>query len=152
MKNKTGLYVVIGLVVIIIFSALVSNLTGKEEVVAETQFNNVSYAEYKALFEGDTLEFVYVGRAGCGYCQATVPLLVQIQEEENIVFNYLDTDTMTETDFGDISNTAEVFAGEWGTPTMLAIYNGEVVEVVSGYTEIENLRTFVENSKLAVGE
>jgi predicted bacteriocin transport accessory protein len=150
MKNKTGLFVVIGLVVIIIFSALVSNLTGKEK--EEVEFNDVSYEEYKALFEGETLEFVYVGNEGCGYCQATVPLLGQLQEEENVVFNYLDTYTMTEDDFADIATTAEAFTGEWGTPTIIAIYDGEAIASISGYTEIENIRAFIENAVLTAGE
>ncbi len=145
-SNKTWLYLVIGLVIVIGFSALVSNITGPEEE-EEVKFNDVSYSEYKELFNSEDLEFVYVGREGCSYFKSTVPLLGQLQEEEKIEFNYLNTDTMTQENFTDIATTAKAFEGEWGTPTLLAILDGKAIDYVSGYKEIADLREFVQNAK-----
>lgn len=143
-KNKTGLFIVLGLVGVILFSALVSNLT-------DQGFSDI-YLEYQELFNSDELEFVYVGRDGCDYCQAISPLLEQLEEEEEIEFFYLNTDKMRRLDFEDIPNTADVFKEDWGTPTLLSIYDGEIVETVSGYREIEELREFVKKSKEAVSK
>lgn len=145
-KNNTGLFFIIGFAVIIAFSVLISNLAPKDEE-EEVVFNKVTYAQYKTLLVGEDLEFVYVGNAGCGYCKMVVPLLGQLQTQYAIVFNYLDTYTMSSDDFVDIQTTAEVFAGgKWGTPTLLAIKNAEVISTVSGYRELDALKEFVEDA------
>ena len=149
-KNKTGLFAIIGLVLIIGFSALVSNLTAPEETdPVNLEFKTITYTEYEALFNKDNegLVFVYVGRPGCSYCQKIKPLLKTLEEEEGIEFNYLNTDTMTEENFNAISTTSKAFEAEWGTPTLLAILNGENVSYVDGYREIEVLRSFVTEAK-----
>lgn len=142
-KNRTGLFFIVGFAIIIGFSTLISSLLPKEE---EVVFNNITYAQYKETLESETLKFIYVGRTDCTYCIKITPLLGKIQTEYSIVFNYLNTDTMTTENFTDISTTAEVFEGEWGTPTLLAIKNGEVISTVSGYRELSALKTFVEDA------
>lgn len=145
MKNKKniGLYYVIGILLIIGFSVIISNITAPDVV----KFNDITYSEYEEIIGSTDLEFVYVGRTDCSYCQKITPLLGQLQSEENVVFNYLNTDTMGELDFEDIKSTAKVFEGEWGTPTILAIKDGKVLNTISGYKEKEELRTFVQVSK-----
>lgn len=158
-ENKTGLFVVLGLVFIIGFSMLISNLTGTNTTgtndvnQGSIEFKSVTYAEYEKLF-GETnkgLVFVYVGRPACSYCQKIQPLLKQLETEESIVFNYLNTDNMSQEEFGKISSTSPAFAGEWGTPTLLAIIDGKEHSNVNGYREIAELRTFVKTAKSAAG-
>jgi predicted bacteriocin transport accessory protein len=152
-KNNTGLYAILGLVFIIGFSILVSNLTGPEEAKLPV-FKTITYAEYEQLFD-DTkkgLVFVYVGRPTCSYCVKIQPLLKTLEEEENMVFNYLNTDEMTAEEINTkISTTTAAFAGEWGTPTLLAIIDGKEHSNVNGYRELEELRTFVKAAKSAIG-
>ena len=147
-KNKTGLFIALGLAFIIGFSILISSLTGKEAV----KFNNITYNEYAKYWgkEDGGLVFVYVGRPGCSYCVAIKPLLGQIQTEENIVFNYLNTDTMSQANFTDLATTSKTFEGEWGTPTLLAIINGKEHSNIAGYREIDDLRAFVKDAKNAM--
>jgi predicted bacteriocin transport accessory protein len=141
-KKKTGLFIILGLIFVIAFSALISNLTAEEEA-----FNNITYSEYKKLYKSDDLEFVYVGRPGCGACQITEPILEDSQEETDVVWNYLNTDTMSQSDFADIASTAEEFTGEWGTPTMLAIKDGKVLNSISGYRDKDVVIDFIQTSK-----
>jgi thioredoxin 1 len=143
-KKKTGIYIVLGLILIIGLSALISNLTTKEE---KEVLNAITYSEYKDFYKSNDLEFVYVGRPGCGYCQMTRPFLEELQDEEKMVWNYLNTDTMTQSDFDDIAKTADAFAGEWGTPTLLAIKDGKVLNSIAGYREKDVLKSFIESSK-----
>lgn len=147
-KNKTGLFIVLGLLFIIGFSILISSLTGKDEI----KFNNITYKEYSEFFGENKkdLVFVYVGNPNCGYCQQIQPLLGQLQTEENIVFNYLNTDTMTKEDFENVSTTSKAFEGDWGTPTLVAILNGKEHSNVGGYREIDALREFVKTAKSAL--
>ena len=150
-KNKAGVSVVLGLIFIIGFSILISNLTTPEgsTISGETNFKNISYKEYEALFEEDQkgLVFVYVGNPTCGYCQKIEPLLGALEIEESIQFNYLNTATMSPDDFNNISKTSKAFEGEWGTPTLVAIINGEEHSNVNGYREINELREFVKAAK-----
>lgn len=147
-KNKTGLFAVIGLVFIIGFSALISNLTAPEEA-KEIEFKKVSYTEYEDLFDEKSkdVSFVYVGRPGCSFCVKIQPLLKTVEEEEGIIFNYLNTDTMNEDDFNSLTNTSEAFQSEWGTPTLVAIVEGKAFSYLDGYREIEDIREFVKNAK-----
>lgn len=147
-KSHTSLYIIIGLVVVIIASILVGNSTAKKaDDTSFSDLKSVTYTQYKELFKSTTLQFIFVGRPGCGYCQMTEPLVAELQKEEGVVFNYLNTDTMTQADFDDIANTAEVFKGQWGTPTMLAVKDNKVINVVEGYREKSVLKTFIEDSK-----
>lgn len=147
-KNKTSLFIVLGLIFIIGFSMLISNLTGKEEV----SFKNINYREYSEFFGENKkgLVFVYVGRPGCSFCVQIQPLLGKLQTEENIVFNYLNTDTMTNEDFENIASTSKAFEGEWGTPTLVAIVDGKEHSNVGGFREIDDLREFVKTAKSAL--
>lgn len=146
-KNKTSLFIGLALIFIIAFSIFISSMTGKEEI----KFNNVSYQEYEKYYgeNKDKLVFVYVGRPGCTYCVQIQPLLGQIQEEEKIVFNYLNTDTMSQDDINNLPKTAKAFEGKWGTPTLVAIVNGKEHSSLNGYSEIESIREFVKTAKSA---
>lgn len=113
--------------------------------ILEAAFNKISYSKYKELLTSEQLEIIYVGRPGCGYCQAIIPTLVLIQNNYPIVFNYLNTETMTSEDYADISTTASVFSGKWGTPTLLAIKNGQVVASKPEYAEYSEIEQFIKS-------
>lgn len=139
-KNRAGLYFVIGLVFIIGFSVLVNNVLPKEE---EIEFNKINYSQYKELINSDDFQLVYFGNEDCGYCAQIEPILGKIEKEYSIKVNYVDTYTLTEENLSDISTTADVFAGKWGTPTLIAIKDGEVVSTKSGYAEYDVIKQFV---------
>lgn len=152
-KNKTGLFAILGLVFIIGFSILISNLTAPEVAEVENiEFKKVTFTEYESFFneENKGLVFVYVGSPACGHCVRIQPLLKTLEEEQQIVFNYLNVSEMTEEEMGKFPSTSKTFEGQWGTPTLLAIVNGKEISNVSGYREIEELRTFVTNAKSAL--
>ena len=139
-KNRSGLYILFGIIFIISFSIFVSSF------YSSVEFNNIKYSEYKELYNENDLAFVYVGKEDCGYCKATVPYLGELQEELNITFNYLDTATMTNDNFDNIATTSEAFEGEWGTPTLLAIKDGKVLNYLAGYREKDIIKAFIEAS------
>ncbi len=152
-KNKTGLFAILGLVFIIGFSVLISNLTAPEIAESENiEFKKVTFTEYEALFneENKGLVFVYVGSPSCGYCVKIQPLLKTLEKEQQIVFNYLNITEMTQEEMGKLPSTSKTFEGQWGTPTLLAIVNGKEISNVSGYREIDELRTFVTDAKKAL--
>ena len=141
-KNKGIIYLVLGFVFILGFSILISNLSPKGQ-----ELNDITYSQYKDILEKEGLHFVYLGTPHCGFCEAIEPILKRLQEEENIVFNYLNISTKTDSEYGDIESTADFFREPWGTPTLLAINDKEVINVVSGYREIDDLRDFIKESK-----
>ena len=84
-KNKTGLFVILGLVFIIGFSILISNLTAPEVAEVENiEFKKVTFTEYESFFneENKGLVFVYVGSPECGHCVRIQPLLKTLEEEQ----------------------------------------------------------------------
>ena len=153
-KNKTSLFIVLGLIFIIGFSMLISNLTGKEEVTLE----QISYTDYAEFFgeKKKGLVFVYYGSPNCGWCERIKPLLAKLETEEGVKFKYLIAETLTLENANDMLKTTSVFGeGEtdpqkMGTPALVAIVNGKEHSNVGGYREIEDLREFVKAAKSAI--
>lgn len=146
MKNKMSIIVVFGLLFIISFSVLVSNLTGGEEL---PKLNEITYEEYASYFDETSkdLVFVYVGQPGCGACMATEPILKQLQDEEKVVFNYYDVTQLSEENRDVFIKTSKSFEEGIYTPTLIAIFNGKEVNSRVGGGSLDELRTFVVNSK-----
>jgi len=154
-KNKTGLFMILGLLFIIGFSILISSITGKEEI----KLKEISFDQYEELFkEGSTgLTFVYYGSPNCGWCDSIKPHLFQLEKEEKVEFKYLVADYLTLENREYMIKTTSVFDEDgqkdverMGTPALIAIINGKEHSNVGGYRELEDLRTFVKNAKSAL--
>ena len=116
-------------------------------VKAETNsFNDINYNEYKNLISSEEIEFVYFGSPTCGYCEMIEPVLKDVQKELNFQFNYLNVNEMKEEDFGDLPKTYGLFQNPWGTPTLLAIKDGQIFNYSSGYKEKAEVLEFINES------
>lgn len=162
MKKETIKDLVILVLLLIIFFLVVpsniieiidniktNNEQEKQEIKVgdEEKFDNlikISFYQYEKMLEKENkgLFYVYVGRQGCSYCQKLEPVLIELQKIKRMNYYYLDTDTMNPIDFENIKNTSIAFKGEWGTPTLLKIKDGLVVEYLGGLRETETINNF----------
>ena len=125
---KKSDFILIGLVLVIIVVAIFSTRGTKAEdeieypltLTGEVGLNQITYSDYKKMVEDGDAFVVVIERAGCGYCQMYMPILEEYVKEKQIAVTYIDTDTLTEDEFNELSTTNKYLKkNNWGTPTTL---------------------------------
>ena len=155
LKKVLGITSIILIIVLVIGLAVgASNLKkvdGNDSVetvtLEEAGFNEVSLDEYLELIKSSEKNVILVARPTCTYCEAFAPILSEASKELNIEVNYIDTDKFTNDDWTTFNNSLSYLSDEqWGTPLTLIVQNGEVVDVNSGYVELETIISFFTNN------
>lgn len=155
LKKVLGITSIILIIVLVISLAVgASNLKkvdGNDSVetvtLEEAGFNEVSLDEYLELIKSSEKNVILVARPTCTYCEAFAPILSEASKELNIEVNYIDTDKFTNDDWTTFNNSLSYLSDEqWGTPLTLIVQNGEIVDVNSGYVELETIISFFTNN------
>lgn len=155
LKKVLGITSIILIIVLVIGLAVgASNLKkvdGNDSVetvtLEEAGFNEVSLDEYLELIKSSEKNVILVARPTCTYCEAFAPILSEASKELNIEVNYIDTDKFTNDDWTTFNNSLSYLSDEqWGTPLTLIVQNGEIVDVNSGYVELETIISFFTNN------
>ena len=136
---KKSDFILIGLVLVIIAVAIFSTRGTKVEdeieypltLTGEVGLNQITYNDYKKMVEDGDAFVVVIERTGCGYCQMYMPILEEYVKEKQIAVTYIDTDTLTENEFNELSNTNKYLKkNKWGTPTTLFMLGKLVRQVL----------------------
>lgn len=157
---KKSDFILIGLVLVIIVVAIFSTRGTKAEedieypltLTGEVGLNQITYSDYKKMVEDGDAFVVVIERAGCGYCQMYMPILEEYAKEKQIAVTYIDTDTLTENEFNELSNTNKYLKkNNWGTPTTLFMLGDKVIDVIGGYVEKDSIDRFFKD-RVVMGE
>lgn len=157
---KKSDFILIGLVLVIIVVAIFSTRGTKAEedieypltLTGEVGLNQITYSDYKKMVEDGDAFVVVIERAGCGYCQMYMPILEEYVKEKQIAVTYIDTDTLTENEFNELSNTNKYLKkNNWGTPTTLFMLGDKVIDVIGGYVEKDSIDNFFKD-RVVMGE
>ena len=157
---KKSDFILIGLVLVIIVVAIFSTRgTMAEEdieypltLTGEVGLNQITYSDYKKMVEDGDAFVVVIERAGCGYCQMYMPILEEYVKEKQIAVTYIDTDTLTEDEFNELSTTNKYLKkNNWGTPTTLFMLGDKVIDVIGGYVEKDSIDSFFKG-RVVMGE
>lgn len=157
---KKSDFILIGLVLVIIVVAIFSTRGTKAEedieypltLTGEVGLNQITYSDYKKMVEDGDAFVVVIERAGCGYCQMYMPILEEYVKEKQIAVTYIDTDTLTENEFNELSNTNKYLKkNNWGTPTTLFMLGDKVIDVIGGYVEKDSIDSFFKD-RVVMGE
>ena len=126
------------------------NKTTLEQVsLEEAGFNEVSLDEYLELIKQDEKNIVLVARPTCSFCEKFTPVLKKATEDMNLTVNYINTDDFSDDDFSKFESSLDYLSSnEWGTPLVLITKNNEVVDVNSGYVELDTIKDFFEKNEL----
>lgn len=109
---------------------------GEEEGSLQT----VTMNEYLDIIKKDGLHFMFVGSENCGYCKMFKEEIAKFYEEYKINMYYLDLSTIEEEGYEKLLESDTYFATEqWGTPTTMIYYNGQRVEMISGYVDKDTI-------------
>ena len=114
--------------------------------------NQITYSDYKNLVDNGEAFILIIERTGCGYCQMYMPIIEEIVKEKKISILYIDTDTLTEEEFNELSTkNAYLKRNNWGTPTTLLMLGNRVLDSIGGYVEKETVLSFLDG-KVVLGE
>lgn len=108
----------------------------------QKDFNDIDIDEYLDLYEGSKNSIVLFSRPTCGYCQIAEPILHHIAYQYDLTINHINTDEISSDDETKLVESDEYFSGGFGTPLLLVVSNGEIVDIVSGLVDTESYVSF----------
>lgn len=157
---KKSDFILIGVVVLIAVVALFSS-KGTEPLedvnypltlVGEAGLHQITYDQYETMVDNGDAFIVIIERTGCGYCTMYMPIVEEVANENKIPLYYIDTDTLTEEEFNNLSSkNSYLKKNQWGTPTTLFMLGDRVLDTIGGYTAKENVLAFLDG-KVVMGE
>lgn len=157
---KKSDFILIGVVILIIVAAMFSSkgTIAEEEVdypltlAGEPGLHQITYSQYEEKVENGDAFIVIIERAGCGYCVQYMPIVEDVANEKKIPIYYIDTETLSEDEFNELSATNNYLKrNEWGTPTTLFMLGERVLDSIGGYVEKESVLSFIDG-KVVMGE
>lgn len=105
-------------------------------------FNDIDIDEYLDLYDGSKNSIVLFSRPTCGYCQIAEPILHHIAYQYKLTINHVNTDEMSSSDEKKLVESDDYFSDGFGTPLLVVVSNGEIVDMVSGLVDTENYVKF----------
>ncbi len=110
----------------------------------------LSYEEWKALYDkGERFVFTVV-QTYCGFCKQFKPVLNKIAEEHDVPIYYVDVLTLSDSDFDAFTSTITYFKENerWGTPLTLIYENQKEIDNLDGYVGEEQATDFLQKNKM----
>lgn len=157
---KKSDFILIGVVILIIVAAMFSSkgTVAEEEVnypltlAGEAGLHQITYNDYEEKVENGDAFIVIIERAGCGYCVQYMPIVEEVAKEKKIPIYYIDTDTLTQDEYTELSTTNNYLKrNEWGTPTTLFMLGDRVLDSIGGYVEKNSVLSFIDG-RVVMGE
>lgn len=98
-------------------------------------FKDIDVDTYLDLYKGDEKAIVLFSRPTCGFCQIAEPILQHIAYQYDLTINHINTDEMDSDDSTNLVESNDYFSDGLGTPLLMVVSNGEIVDVVSGLVD-----------------
>ncbi len=131
--------------------------TTPEEIPEDEQgeYQLIGLDEYVSLKEGSELSIIYVARPTCGWCQQEGPFLRNVIYKYDAKVNYLNTDNLTKDEHSEFTKSLaeddSYFEKGYGTPLILLVQDGKIVDKLPGYHEQDDIISFFKEYHL-IGE
>jgi predicted bacteriocin transport accessory protein len=157
MKNKAVkkniLWMIgIGIVVFtIVTSIILQNVLNSEKpsnTGDSTGTNEDASDDWKAAFESNERQLIYLGRPSCSWCNKLRPELNNMGDKYGVEFVYINTDKTSQDDMNTIFSKLGIDGQKFGTPYLVIIENGKKVAEQVGYVEEETLFKFLQDNDI----
>lgn len=157
---KKSDFILIGVVILIVVAAMFSSkgTIAEEEInypltlAGEAGLHQITYSDYEEKVENGDAFIVIIERAGCSYCVQYMPIVEEVAKEKKIPIYYIDTDTLTQDEYTELSTTNNYLKrNEWGTPTTLFMLGSRVLDTIGGYVDKDSVLSFLDG-KVVMGE
>ena len=152
--------ILVGVVLVIVGLAMFSSKGTKAEeavdypltLAGEVGLHQITYGEYEDFVDSEEPFIVVIERAGCSYCIQYMPIVEEVAKEKKIPLYYIDTDTLSEEEFNELSTTNNYLKrNNWGTPTTLFMLGDRVLDNIPGYVDKDGVLSFLDG-KVVMGE
>lgn len=108
----------------------------------QKDFNDIDIDEYLDLYDGSEDSIVLFSRPTCGFCQIAEPILHHIAYQYKLTINHVNTDEMSSDDETKLVESDDYFSDGFGTPLLVVVSNGEIVDMVSGLVDTDSYVSF----------
>ncbi len=131
---------------------IMSNLEKESKAITEDQKGEfgaeIDAGDYINLMntEGQA-SLVWVARPTCGYCQLATPVVQKIIKDYSIYISSLNTDNFSEEDTNLFVNSDERFKEGFGTPMLLLVGDGKILDMIDGATDTAHYLDFLKTYK-----
>ena len=115
------------------------------ERTAPKQINIDKYLEY---YNGTSKKVILFSRPTCQYCQVATPLIENIIYKYNIEINYINTDELDDDGNSKLVKSDEYFSEGYGTPLLLIVGDGKIVDYIEGLTTRDEYINFLKKNKI----
>lgn len=119
------------------------------KIIGEDQellLNYIGYDEYEKLLNSDKKNVIVVGQSTCSYCVQAKVTLNDIVEENDITINYLNISYLTEEEGEKFESSLDYFENSWGTPIMMIVQDGKLVDIIEQYVDKDEYVEFLEEN------
>lgn len=104
----------------------------EEEQKDLPEINMDTYLEY---YNGEEKKIVLLARPTCSYCQIAEPIIKKVAKDYDLAIDYLNTDNFKDDDTQKLINSDEFFKEGYGTPILLVVGEGKIIDKVDGLTD-----------------
>ena len=101
----------------------------------QKEFNEIDVDTYLDMYDGDEDSLVLFASPTCGYCQIAEPILKHISYQYDFTIYNVNVDEMDDDDNSKL-----------GTPTLLVVSNGKIVNLVAGLVDTDSYVSFFKDT------
>lgn len=159
-RSRVGLMLIIGVVVLLGVLLVVSIVQTNER---SKYYNEITFTEFREIYDKEELSVVYWARPGCYYCQQFKPTVTSVSGKYQVTFNYLNTDNlgaeeytfMYESAFIPYDDKYSTYTEEngtgVGTPAVMVVSKGKIVAMSIGAISEDQLVAFLQTNGIIAG-
>ena len=105
----------------------------------------ISVDDYLEMYNSNSKNIILLSRPTCHYCQIATPIIENIIYEKKAKINYINTDELTEEDNTRLVSSDDYLKGGFGTPLIMVVGNGKIIDKIEGLTTKNNYMEFFED-------
>ncbi len=114
-------------------------------------FEDIDVDTYIDLYNDDEKAVVLFSRPTCGFCQIAEPILHHIAYQYDLTIKHVNTDEMDSDDSTNLVESDDYFSEGFGTPLLVVVANGKIIDVVSGLVDTSSYIDFFSDNGLIEG-
>lgn len=117
---------------------LVARAQEESDNVSEDEqkdFEEIDIDQYLDLYNGNENVAVLFSRPTCGYCQIAEPILHHISYLYDFPIYNVNIDEMDSDDNSKLLESDDFFSNGYGTPLLIAVSDGEIVDMINGLVD-----------------
>ena len=117
---------------------LIARAQEESDSVSEDEqkaFEEIDTDQYLDLYNGSENAVVLFSRPTCGFCQIAEPILRHISYQYDFTIYNVNVDEMDDDDNSKLLESDDFFSNGYGTPLLIVVSDGEVVDMINGLVD-----------------